>query len=150
VSSTDGVLCNCGHYLGIHDAQGCTAWETVDGRRARCPCTIAHKSEVLALDVGTATALVRVLGELDYLSSEQLSAALARVRDGGRRTVIVDFTQCRYIDSSVLTILIRASKSLGDALRIVVPESSKIRRMFAVTNLDRLLRIDVSLQNASS
>lgn len=150
MSSVDGVLCGCGHYAGFHDAQGCTVWETVDGERKRCPCTVAHKSEVLALEIGSATALVRVLGELDYLSAEQLSAAIGRVGNGGSRTVIVDFTQCRYIDSSVLTALIRSGKTLGNALRLVIPEGSQIRRMFAITNLDQIIRIDASLESASS
>jgi anti-anti-sigma factor len=82
---------------------------------------------------------------LDYSSSDQLEAAIDRTQSAAPRSVAVDFTECRYIDSTVLTVLVRASKTLGDALRIVVPRDSHIRRILTITNLDRMLQIDESL-----
>jgi anti-anti-sigma factor len=58
---------------------------------------------------------------------------------------VVDFTGCRYIDSTVLTVLVRASKKNGDALHVVIPLGSHIRRIFAITNLDRMIRIEETL-----
>lgn len=82
---------------------------------------------------------------MDYSSSAQLEAAIDRARSAAPQSVTVDFTECRYIDSTVLTVLIRASKTLEDALRIVIPRNSHIRRIFTITNLDRVLNIDERL-----
>ena len=82
---------------------------------------------------------------MDYSTSDRLSAAIDGTQHAAARPVAVDFSECRYIDSTVLTVLIRANKTLGDALRIVIPRDSHIRRIFAITNLDRVMHIDETL-----
>jgi anti-anti-sigma factor len=109
------------------------------------PISDEYPSVAVVVDDTAATAVVRVLGELDYSSSSQLEAALEQTQSAGQREVVVDFTSCRYIDSTVLTVLVRASKKNGDALRVVIPLGSHIRRIFAITNLDRMIRIDETL-----
>jgi anti-anti-sigma factor len=84
---------------------------------------------------------VSVIGELDFSSSHQLDEAIARTPNGTPLDVVVDLTQCRYIDSTVLTVLVRASKTFGERLSLVIPADSHIRRIFAITNLDRMIRI---------
>jgi anti-sigma B factor antagonist len=92
--------------------------------------------------------VVRVIGELDFSTSHHLDAAIQKARNGASRVVIVDFTQCRYLDSSVLTILVRTQKLLHDSLRVVVPEDAQIRRIFTITNLDKLLQMHASVEDA--
>jgi anti-anti-sigma factor len=105
-----------------------------------------HPRVLLSFEEGASTALVRVLGELDYSTSDQLEAVIDRAQRAAPRSVAVDFTECRYIDSTVLTVLVRASKTLGDGLRVVIPHDSHIRRIFAITNLDRMMQIDERLE----
>jgi anti-sigma B factor antagonist len=107
-----------------------------------------HPVVAISVDRGGATAVVRIRGELDYSSSDQLGSAIEGTQQANAQPVVVDFSECRYIDSTVLTVLIRASKALGDTLRIVVPLDSHIRRIFAITNLDRMLNIDEKLEGA--
>jgi anti-anti-sigma factor len=109
------------------------------------PISDDYLSVAVVVEDTAATAVVRVLGELDYSSSSQLETALEQTQSAGERAVVVDFTNCRYIDSTVLTVLIRASKRNGDALRIVIPLRSHLRRIFAITNLDRMIHIDETL-----
>jgi anti-anti-sigma factor len=100
------------------------------------------------VDRGVATAVVRVRGELDYSSSDRLGSAIEGTQQADAQPVVVDLSECRYIDSTVLTVLIRASKTLGDTLRIVVPLDSHIRRIFAITNLDRMLNLDEKFEGS--
>jgi anti-anti-sigma factor len=105
-----------------------------------------HPSVLVSVEERTGTAVVRILGELDYSSSDQLEAAIDSTQSASPQSVAIDFTECRYIDSTVLTVLIRASKTLGEGLRVVIPHDSHIRRIFAITNLDRMMQIDERLE----
>lgn len=109
------------------------------------PISDEYPRVAVVVEDTAAAVVVRVLGELDYSSSSQLEAALEQTQSSGEREVVVDFTDCRYIDSTVLTVLVRASKKAGDSLRVVIPLGAHIRRIFAITNLDRMIRIDETL-----
>ena len=110
------------------------------------PIPDEHPSVVISVDgTATATAVVRVHGELDYSTSDRLSEAIEGTQSVAPRPVVIDFSECRYIDSTVLTVLIRANKTLGDALRVVIPRDSHLRRIFTITNLDRVMQIDETL-----
>jgi anti-anti-sigma factor len=49
---------------------------------------------------------VRVEGELDLAVREQLRAALAEAESGGGQDVLVDLTDCDFVDGSGLEILV--------------------------------------------
>jgi len=55
------------------------------------------------------TTVLRVVGELNYVNSDELSAAIENAAGASARNVIVDFMRCRSIDSSVLTVLAASS-----------------------------------------
>jgi anti-sigma B factor antagonist len=105
-------------------------------------------SEIFAVEEQPTAVIIRVRGELDYLNSEQLDTTIARLAREGTRNVVIDFTECRYIDSSVLSVVVRARKSLGDALRLVIPPASHIRRIFSIAGLEHTLRIQDTLAEA--
>ena len=104
--------------------------------------------EVFAVEEQATAVIIRVRDELDYLNSGQLDAAIARFTSQGTRNVIIDFTECRYIDSSVLSVIVRARKTLGDRLRLVIPPQSHIHRIFSIAGLERTLRIENTLAEA--
>jgi anti-anti-sigma factor len=93
-------------------------------------------------------AVVHVFGEVDLANATLLERAIGKA---ARETnlVIVDFSECRYLDSTTLTVLVKCGKTLGERLRIVVPEKARIARVFAITKLDRVLRIATSVEAAS-
>jgi anti-sigma B factor antagonist len=109
------------------------------------------KDELPALNISfeahATRTIVRVAGELDFSTSDRLDAAIAQTPDTVGLPVIVDFTECRYIDSTVLTVLVRASKTFGDRLRLVIPAHSHVRRIFKITNLDRMISIGERLDD---
>jgi anti-sigma B factor antagonist len=92
--------------------------------------------------------VVYVFGEVDLITSPELEHALAASGEGDNLVVVVDFSECRYLDSTTFTVLVRAKKALGDRLRVVVPDQLPIRRLFDITNLTTVLRVEPTLAGA--
>ena len=91
-------------------------------------------------------AILHVFDEVDVATADQLRAAIASVETAG--PVIIDLRECRFIDSSVLSVFVRSYRTLGRRLRIVVSEGSHIRRVFAVTGLIETLGVVSTLDEA--
>ena len=89
------------------------------------------------------TYVVTVNGELDLYSAPQLESELAGLHQKNVRSVVVDLTECEFIDSSALALLVKANKRLDAAqagFSIVTPDRN-IRRIFEITGFDRVLTI---------
>ena len=89
------------------------------------------------------TYVVSVTGELDLYSAPQLETELAGLHDKNVRTVVVDLTECEFIDSTALALLVKANKRLGAAQArfSIVTADRNIRKIFEITGLDRVLTI---------
>jgi anti-sigma B factor antagonist len=88
--------------------------------------------------------------EIDIANASSLRSALISAGNRAGHIVIVDMTRTTFCDSSALSVLVRAhSRALagGGELRLVIRDSSLLR-IFAVTGLDRMLRIFASLPAA--
>lgn len=83
--------------------------------------------------------LISVEGELDLASSPQLEALIAESDPAA--LLVLDLSGCRYIDSSALTVLVRAYKKRTDRFTVVVPLAARIRRLFALTKLDDVITV---------
>ncbi len=86
-------------------------------------------------------AVIAVSGELDMSTAPDLSDALADVVDRHPRDLTVDLADLAFIDSTGLTVLVRASKQLRDhdaTLRLASPTPS-VRRVLEIVGLDHLL-----------
>ena len=84
--------------------------------------------------------LIAVDGELDMSSCGQLKPAADEVVFG-RRPLILDVSQCTFIDSSGLRLILQIANDLTDdeepmPMGIVAGES-KTRRMFSITAIDQ-------------
>jgi anti-anti-sigma factor len=91
--------------------------------------------------------VLHVFGEVDIFTAPELESAIAgSVRIG--RFLVVNLLECRYIDSTVIALLMRAQKALGDRLRIVTPKSGTVPRVLRLTEVDRVLRISNTLVDA--
>jgi anti-anti-sigma factor len=97
--------------------------------------------------VAEKAAVVRVVGDLDILCCNAFAEALDGAAQGPGR-VIVSLEDCEYCDSSGLLVLIRARKSLGERLVVVVPRDSGLNRLFDITGLSAGLATVVSLDRA--
>ena len=87
--------------------------------------------------------------EIDFATAYELRAALASAARG-QAAVIVDMTRTHACDTTGLHVLVRAHKralAQGGELRLVI-SSPDVRRLFAITGLDRVIRHFGSLDEA--
>ncbi len=77
--------------------------------------------------------VLAILGEVDLASVEQLNASLLACASAP--VLVVSLERAEFIDSTVLESLIRCHGSRNGRLVIVLPEGSRVFRLFKVTNL---------------
>ena len=97
----------------------------------------------------SAVPVVTAPEEMDITTAYRLRGALAAaVR--GHATVVVDMTRTHACDTAGLHVLVRAHRRAlahGGELRLVAPRPD-VRRLFAITGLDRVVRHFASLDEA--
>ena len=89
--------------------------------------------------------------EIDVTSVGQLRAMLAEWVSRGYTTLVVEMTGTQFCDSAGLTVLVRAHKRAlahGGQLRLVLPASGTVLRIFTLTGLDQFMPNFVSLEQA--
>ena len=86
-------------------------------------------------------------GEFDLSNEAELEAAIAAACDCSD-VIVLDLSDTQYIDSTVLTVLVRQRIARGKNLRVVLPLQHRLRRIFEITSLDTELRLFSSLDEA--
>ncbi|GAA3160069.1 hypothetical protein GCM10010531_09420 [Blastococcus jejuensis] len=86
-----------------------------------------------------------VRGELDLATAPQLAAAVEAQLAAAPRSLVIDLTPTRFLDSSGARALMRTAKqaaAVGVALHVVCPRSnSPVRLTVDLLELDRLVPI---------
>ena len=99
---------------------------------------------------GTDSFVVALAGELDIGTSDRFEQELDRLLDDGARRLVVDLLGITFLGSVGLGLLTRAAKrarELGGEC-VVVSDDPRILRVFEITGLDRVFRIERSLMEA--
>ncbi|GAA2380073.1 STAS domain-containing protein [Dactylosporangium salmoneum] len=93
--------------------------------------------------------VVTPAGALDVAASPQLHALLQRTLDEGTTCLILDLSQVDFIDSTALRVLVSVHKRLLDTggFAVVCPHA-RIRRIFDLTALDRVLTLTDTVDEA--
>ena len=93
------------------------------------------------LDRGTHVVSVR--GEVDLATGPEFERALGAVPEEGVASVIVDLTDCSFMDSTGLHLLSRAQRRFDSAggRVAVVSENRSVLRVFRLTGLDEVFAI---------
>jgi len=79
-----------------------------------------------------------LVGDFDiFLSGELEERIRARASAGGR--FAVDLMRCTYLDSTILTVLVRAANAYEGQLDVIAPASGNVARILSITKLDRYL-----------
>jgi anti-anti-sigma factor len=98
--------------------------------------------------------VVRVVGEVDMSHEEDLRAELRRAVDSEAPGIVVDLTECEFIDSSGVRALLlsREAQNGGeDADRLALAASSdQILRILSVMGLDKVIPIHPSVEEAAA
>lgn len=82
---------------------------------------------------------VRVTGELDQGTAPELRDVLGSAVDGGGVPVLVDLSDCNFIDSTGLSLLVEAKRKLADEGRdfaVCCPDAD-VRRLLELTGIDQ-------------
>jgi anti-sigma B factor antagonist len=99
----------------------------------------------------TGVPVVTPPAEIDLTTADQFQLVLLEAAAHGDTTVVVDMTDTKFCDSAGLSVLARAHKralEAGGELRLVIPASGAVFRVFTLTSLDRFIPRFGSLQEA--
>jgi anti-sigma B factor antagonist len=111
-----------------------------DRERLEGGSMIDLKTETERLQDGTC--VVSIEGELDLYTAAGFEQALWVALSDGAAAVIVDLTNCDFLDSTALDILVSVNKRLGSSAGIsIVTADRQIRKIFEITGLDRVFAI---------
>ena len=89
--------------------------------------------------------------EIDICNAEQLRIVLLEAASRGHATIVVDMTRTRFCDSSGFSVLVAAHRRAlaeGGGLRLVIPDGSRVLRIFTVIGLGRFIPRFASLDQA--
>jgi anti-anti-sigma factor len=81
---------------------------------------------------GGAWPVVRLLGDIDLSNADALAEAAEDAVPNSAEGLVLDLSGVTYLDSTGVRLVFRLARRLGDrqqALRLVVPEGSRIRRV---------------------
>jgi len=96
------------------------------------------------------TLVVGVRGDVDVLSSPRLRDCLKTAVSDGCTDVVLDLSGCHLLDSTGLGVIdatVRTLRRRGGRLA-VAGAAERIRRLFAVTKLDRRVSVVGTLEEA--
>jgi anti-sigma B factor antagonist len=108
------------------------------------------KFEVRTAVVGNHGFVVSICGEADLHNAAEMEREFAEVLQLGGNSVVVDFAEVGFIDSTVLGLLLRYKprfRSRGGDL-VLVSDDRRILRTLEITGLDRIFRIEQRLDDA--
>jgi anti-sigma B factor antagonist len=93
--------------------------------------------------------VVTPAGALDVATSPQLHALLHQTLDDGETRLVLDLSQVDFIDSTALRVLVSIHKRLRESggFAVVCPHA-RIRRIFDLTALDRVLTLTDTVDEA--
>jgi anti-anti-sigma factor len=98
--------------------------------------------------------VVRVVGEVDMSHEEDLRAELRRAVDSEAPGIVVDLTECEFIDSSGVRALLlsREAQDGGedDDRFVVAASSDQILRILSVMGLDKVIPIHPTVEEAAA
>jgi anti-anti-sigma factor len=96
-------------------------------------------------------AVVALIGEHDLGQYERLKAALARAAVRAPK-VVVDLSECAFIDSTTIALLLHSqavlSEASGSFALVIDPEPGPVSRLAELVHLDQMLTVHPSLERA--
>jgi anti-sigma B factor antagonist len=92
--------------------------------------------------------LLEVGGELDLSTATQLEEPLEQAVDSPSAAVLIDLTDCTFIDSTGIALIVRAWQRVdgaagngGDGGLVLCCQNEQVRRVLEVTGLEHSLRV---------
>lgn len=94
--------------------------------------------------------MLKLAGEVDVYTCGFLREAIAKVADEGKVFIAVDVQAVEFMDSSGLGVIVGAHKRLksSEGELILVSPNKQMRRILALTGLDQILNVRISVDEA--
>ena len=95
--------------------------------------------------------LVEILADkLDTVIVPSLKAELVYISSNGEKNMIMDFSKCRYVDSSGLSAILVANRlcKTADGALVVTGLQSTVERLIVISQLDSVLNITHTMDDA--
>jgi anti-anti-sigma factor len=102
------------------------------------------------LDQGVRTISVR--GELDLSTAPELEGPLEEMLESGEGSILIDLSQCEFIDSTGIALIVRAWQRLdsgenGRAL-VICSHNDQVRRVLEITGLELSIPVHMTREDA--
>ena len=97
--------------------------------------------------LGDGTRVVAVAGEIDLYTAPEFERALEPNGGAGGR-VVVDLSDCTFLDSTGLGVLVQAHRRIDSNALLIVANGLEVLRAFEVTGLDRHFVLHPTLEVA--
>jgi anti-sigma B factor antagonist len=96
--------------------------------------------------------VVTATGEVDMYTAPTLEQALDGVIGLGGTSVVLDLSEVTFVDSTLLSVLLRYRDRLTDlgGQLVIVSGDRRILRTFEITGLNRIFRIELRLAEGIS
>jgi anti-sigma B factor antagonist len=94
---------------------------------------------------------VRVVGELDIAHEAELRAELEQAVAGAGRGVVVDLTECEFIDSSGVRAMLLSRESQGESEETglaIAASAEQIVRILSVMGVDQAIPVRDTVEEA--
>jgi anti-sigma B factor antagonist len=98
--------------------------------------------------------VVKVAGEVDMSHEDELRAELRAAVEAEAKGIVVDLTECEFIDSSAIRALLLSREEKtpdqGTESLAVAASSEQILRILSVMGLDQVLPIEPTVDEAAA
>ena len=95
--------------------------------------------------------VARLSGEVDMTNAGYVRDELLAAVPNDALTLVIDLSECRYLDSAAIEVVFDLSRRLGrrrQELRLVVPDDSPLRRVLTLTDVNSVAPVHQSLDAA--
>ena len=110
---------------------------TMRRRLARRAGRVSSPAEI-AVERRGASVVAHVSGEVDMTNAAYLREQLLDSMPNDALTLVIDISECRYLDSAAIEVLFDLSRRLArrrQELRLVMPPGSPLRRVIELTEV---------------
>jgi anti-anti-sigma factor len=108
--------------------------------------------EVKVGDLEHGVRTISVRGELDLSTAPDLEGPLEQALESGEGSVLIDLTECEFIDSTGIALIVRAWQRLdgGEDSRnlVLCSQNEQVRRVLEITGLELSIPVHLTRDEA--
>jgi anti-anti-sigma factor len=99
---------------------------------------LASAFEIMSERSGEDIFVVSLAGDHDLYTAPKVQQELQSVIAAGARTAVIDLTETTFLDSTMLSVFLRAREEFGDGRIVLVTDDEAVKRVFELAGVDRL------------